>query len=366
MKVLVESVLPSRQPNGGVDLRSDTVTTPTASMRVAMALATCGDDVFADDPTVNALEKECATMFEKEAALFVPTGTMGNLISVLVHCETRASEVILGDASHIHIYEQGGISQFGGVHPRPLPNLPDGTIDLELVKQTIRPDDVHFPTTRLLVLENTHNKKGGRVLKLEYLDAAGKLCREHGLKLHVDGARIFNASAAMGVPVARLLRDADSASICFSKALGAPAGSIIVGSHEFIAKSRRTRKALGGGLRQVGTLAAAALVGLRETPALLAHDHENAQLLAAGVNTIAPDLISVDMASVESNLVYINVSPPLTAAPIMDECNKRGVRILAIGPQTLRAVCHHQVSKEGALRAVEVLKEAVEAAIRSL
>eukprot|EP00242_Pyramimonas_sp_CCMP2087_P014662 CAMPEP_0198202872 /NCGR_PEP_ID=MMETSP1445-20131203/6098_1 /TAXON_ID=36898 /ORGANISM="Pyramimonas sp., Strain CCMP2087" /LENGTH=453 /DNA_ID=CAMNT_0043873995 /DNA_START=17 /DNA_END=1378 /DNA_ORIENTATION=+ len=359
MTNLVERVLQSRQTgrtDNVVDMRSDTVTTPTTSMRVAMALAAVGDDVFSDDPTVTTLERECALMCEKEAALFVPTGTMGNLISVLVHCEVRASEVILGDASHIHIYEQGNISQMGGVHPRALPNLADGTIDLDLVKQTIRPDDIHFPTTRLLILENTHNKKGGRVLKLDYMDAAGKLCREHGLKLHIDGARIFNASTALGVPVARLLKDADSASICFSKALGAPAGSMIVGGADFIRKCRRIRKALGGGMRQVGILAAAAQVALRETPSKLPQDHENAKLFAEGVNAISP-LLSVDMASVETNLVYISVLPPLTAATVAEECTKRGVLVLAIGPQTVRAVCHHQVSREKTLRALEVLKE---------
>jgi len=339
-----------------VDLRSDTVTTPTPAMRAAMALATVGDDVFEDDPTVNQLEIEMAAMAGKEAAIFVPTGTMGNLISVMVHCAERCSEAILGAESHICIYEGGGIAQVAGVHPRTLPNNADGTIDLALVEATVRADDVHFPRTRLLCLENTHNKKGGRVLSVEYMDAASEVCKKHNLKLHVDGARIFNAAASLGVPVSRLLEHADSASICLSKALGAPVGSCIVGSTEFIREARRIRKMLGGGMRQVGVLAAGAQSALAETPPRLAADHARARALAEGLAKMPA--LELNLASVESNLIYVSTKS-LPAAKLATALGERGVSLLAIGPNMIRLACHHQVLDSDVPLVLKAFEEAL-------
>uniref|UniRef100_A0A803PZD1 Aromatic amino acid beta-eliminating lyase/threonine aldolase domain-containing protein n=1 Tax=Cannabis sativa TaxID=3483 RepID=A0A803PZD1_CANSA len=267
-----------------VDLRSDTVTKPTETMRAAMAAAEVDDDVLGNDPTAFRLESEMAKIMEKEAALFVPSGTMGNLISVLVHCDIRGSEVILGHNSHIHIYENGGISTIGGVHPRTVKNNADGTMDIDSIEASIRDPkgELVYPTTRLICLENTHGNTGGRVLSVEYTDRVGEVAKKYGLKLHIDGARIFNAAVALGVPVSRLVQAADSVSVCLSKGLGAPVGTIIVGSQSFINKARRLRKTLGGGMRQVGVLCAAALVAIQENVAKLESDHKKTKFLAGG------------------------------------------------------------------------------------
>ncbi|KAJ6349329.1 hypothetical protein OIU77_006837 [Salix suchowensis] len=294
-----------------VDLRSDTVTKPTAAMRAAMANAEVADDVLDYDPTALRLETEMARVTGKEAALFVPSGTMGNLISVLVHCNIRGSEVILGSNSHIHIYENGGISTIGGVHPRTVKNNDDGTMDVDLIEAAIRDPrgEIVYPTTRLICLENTQANCGGRCLSAEYTDKVGELAKKHGLKLHIDGARIFNASIALGVPVHRLLKAADSASVCLSKGLGAPVGSVIVGSKSFIARARILRKTLGGGMRQVGILCAAALVALRENVPKLEDDHKKAKMLAEGLNQIKG--LRLNAAAVETNIVSNLVSKVL-------------------------------------------------------
>ncbi|XP_052877981.1 probable low-specificity L-threonine aldolase 2 isoform X2 [Gossypium arboreum] len=265
-----------------VDLRSDTVTKPTETMRAAMATAEVDDDVLGADPTAFRLESEVAKITGKEAGLFVSSGTMGNLISVLVHCDIRGSEVILGDNSHIHIYENGGISTIGGVHPRPVKNNEDGTMDIDSIEVAIRDPrgELVFPTTKLICLENSHANSGGRCLSAEYTDRVGELAKKNGLKLHIDGARIFNASVALGVPVQRLVQAADSVSVCLSKGLGAPVGSVIVGSKSFITKARRLRKTLGGGMRQVGFICAAAFVALKENVEKLDGDHKKAKELA--------------------------------------------------------------------------------------
>ncbi|KAF8702712.1 hypothetical protein HU200_032539 [Digitaria exilis] len=273
-----------------VDLRSDTVTKPSEAMRAAMAAADVDDDVVGVDPTAQRFQAEMAALMGKEAALFVPSGTMGNLISVLVHCDVRGSEVILGDNSHIHVYENGGISTIGGVHPKTVRNNPDGTMDLDKIVAAIRHQDLHYPTTRLICLENTQGNCGGKCLSVEYTDKVGEIAKNHGLKLHIDGARIFNASVALGVPVDRLVKAADSVSVCLSKGLGAPVGSVIVGSKAFIGKAKILRKTLGGGMRQVGVLCAAAHVAVRDTLGKLADDHRKAKVLA-------------DSASVETNMV---------------------------------------------------------------
>ncbi|KAI5423997.1 low-specificity L-threonine aldolase 1 isoform X2 [Lathyrus oleraceus] len=312
-----------------VDLRSDTVTKPTETMRVAMANAEVDDDVLGHDPSCFRLEKEMAKITGKEAALFVPSGTMGNLISVLVHCDIRGSEVILGDNSHIHIYENGGIATIGGVHPRTVRNNEDGTMDIDLIEAAIRDPkgELVYPTTRLICLENSHGNTGGRCLSVEYTDRVGEVAKKHGLKLHIDGARIFNASV-----------------VCLSKGLGAPVGSVIVGSNSFITKARRLRKTLGGGMRQVGILCAAALVALQENVEKLESDHKNARFLADGLNEIKG--LRVNTSSLETNIVYIEIEESLqtTAAKLSKDLEEYGILLMPISSSRLRVVFHHQIS----------------------
>ncbi|HNM36392.1 MAG TPA: low-specificity L-threonine aldolase, partial [Anaerolineales bacterium] len=255
-----------------VDLRSDTVTKPTPEMREAMAEAEVGDDVYGDDPTVNQLQVKAAEMLGKEAALFVPSGTMGNLLALLVHC-SRGEEVICGDKSHIYVNEAGGMAALGGIYPHPVPNQKDGTLRLEDIRASIQPDDSHRTITRLVCIENTQNMCGGVVLSVEYTKQVGQLAKEHGLKFHIDGARIFNAAAALNVDIKELVAPADSVMFCLSKGLVAPIGSMLVGTKEFIAKAHRLRKMLGGGMRQVGVMAAAGLVSLDVMTGRLKQDH---------------------------------------------------------------------------------------------
>ncbi|XVE62738.1 hypothetical protein DITRI_Ditri06bG0143100 [Diplodiscus trichospermus] len=329
-----------------VDLRSDTVTKPTEAMRAAMATAEVDDDVLGADPTAFQLESEVAKIMGKEAGLFVPSGTMGNLISVLVHCDTRGSEVILGDNSHIHVYENGGISTIGGVHPRPVKNNEDGTIDINLIEAAIRDPrgELVYPTTRLICLENSHANTGGRCLSVEYTDRVGELAKKHGLKLHIDGARIFNAAMALEVPVHRLVQAADSVSVCLSKGLGAPVGSVIVGSKSFITKARRLRKTLGGGMRQVGFICAAAFVALQENLCKLEGDHKKAKMLAEGLNQIKG--LRVNVAAVETNIIYFDVveGSKITAEKLCKNLEEHGVLVMPEGPSRMRIVLHHQIS----------------------
>jgi threonine aldolase len=325
-----------------IDLRSDTITQPTAEMRRAMAEARVGDDVFGDDPTVNCLEETAAARLGKEAAVFVASGTMGNLAALLAHCG-RGDEVILGHLSHTHINEQGGISGLGGIHPRVLPNRPDGTLDLDEAAAAIRTDNIHYPRTRVLALENTHNLCNGVPLPVGYMMAAGRLTRARGVALHVDGARIFNAAVALGVDVRELVADADSVTFCLSKGLGAPVGSLICGSRTFIHEARRARKALGGGMRQAGVLAAAGLVALNTMVDRLAEDHANAAALADGL-AVLPGIV-VDPVAVRTDIVYFRLDrPDLTAAELAARLEAAGVRILALGPNRLRAVTNHHVT----------------------
>ncbi|KAJ4719735.1 putative L-allo-threonine aldolase [Melia azedarach] len=329
-----------------VDLRSDTVTKPTEAMRAAMANAEVDDDVLTYDPTAFRLETEMAKVMGKEAALFVPSGTMGNLISVLVHCDIRGSEVILGDNSHIHIYENGGISTIGGVHPKTVKNNRDGTMDIDLIEAAIRDPkgELVYPTTRLICLENSQANCGGRCLSVEYTDRVGEIAKQHGLKLHIDGARIFNAAVALGVPVHRLVQAADSVSVCLSKGLGAPVGSVIVGSRDFVNKARRLRKTLGGGMRQVGILCAAALVALQENVGKLEGDHKKAKMLAEGLNQI--EGLKVDLDIVETNIVYFDVIEGLkmNAESLCKNMEEHGVLVMPESSSRIRVVLHHQIS----------------------
>ena len=336
----------------GIDLRSDTVTKPTREMRRAMMEADVGDDVYGEDPTMNLLEKEAANIFSKESALFVPSGTMGNLICVMLHCSGQGEEVLLGDSSHIGLYEQGGLSSIGGVYARTVRTMPDGTLDLEDLCRKIMPDDIHCSLTRLVCVENTHNIMGGRVLSLEYMDKIAELTKSHHLKLHVDGARIFNAATALGVPVAALVEHADSVMFCLSKSLGAPVGSIIAGSTTFISRARRLRKSLGGGIRQAGVLAAPGLIALQNMSQMLAVDHKNAQRLAVGLATMEGLGIVIDPKCVETNIVnFIIKHPQLNVEQLLEKLVQPSqdgleVKMLLVGPNTVRAVTHHQISEQ--------------------
>ncbi|XP_044979967.1 probable low-specificity L-threonine aldolase 2 [Hordeum vulgare subsp. vulgare] len=344
-----------------VDLRSDTVTKPSEAMRAAMAAADVEDDILGSDPTARRFEAEMARIMGKEAALFVPSGTMANLISVLVHCDTRGSEVILGDNSHIHVYEHGGISTLGGVHPKTIPNDPDGTMDIDKIVAAVRSRDgsLYYPITRLVCLENTQGNCGGKCLSVEYTDKVGEVAKTHGLKLHIDGARIFNASAALGVPVDRLVRAADSVSVGLAKGIGAPIGSVIVGSKAFIHKATILRKTLGGGIRQVGILCAAAEVAVRDTVGKLADDHRKAKVLADGLKKI--EHFTVDLASVETNLVFFDMADArISPAKLCQILEQRNVLATPIGSKSVRLAVHYQISDGDVQYTLKCIEEAVE------
>ena len=315
-----------------------------AQMRAAMAAAEVGDDVMGDDPTVQRLERDTAQLLGKAAGLFVPSGTMSNLLAVCTWCSERGSEFVVGSAAHIHIYEQGGTASLGGVHPRVVPNAEDGTMSLADIEACVRPDDVHFAQLRLVCLETTHNKCGGVPLPLDYIDAVGALTKRHGLALHIDGARICNAAVALGEPVARVAAAADSVSVCLSKGLGAPVGSVLVGPADFILKARRLRKALGGGMRQAGVIAAAALVALEEILPRLGEDHANMTRLAAGLNSVPG--VSLRGGEVpRTNIAFLELAPSIEFAELQAELRKRGIAVSG-APGLMRVVTHHQVSAE--------------------
>lgn len=327
-----------------IDLRSDTVTLPSPDMREAICRAELGDDVFGEDPTVTELERLVADRLGQEAGLLVASGTMGNLASVLTHC-SRGDEVILGDQCHTFYYEAGGIAALGGVHPRTVANQADGTLRLEEVEAAIRPDNVHFPRTRLVCLENTHNRCGGAVLTAEYTQAVVELARRHGMAVHLDGARIFNAAVALGIDVRELVRGVDSISLCLSKGLAAPVGSVICGPKAFIAQARRIRKVLGGGMRQAGIIAAAGIVALEQMIERIRDDHENARRLAQGIAGMGG--LSVDLAAVQTNIVCFQVADR-TLAPdtFLPKLAAAGVKMLCVGPGRIRAVTHYGITAE--------------------
>lgn len=335
-----------------VDLRSDTVTRPTPAMREAVARAEVGDDVFGDDPTVNALQERIAAMLGKEAALFVPTGTQSNLCALLGHCE-RGDEYIAGQMAHTYRWEAGGGAVFGSIQPQPLAHQADGTLALADIEAAIKPDDPHFARTRLLALENT---LGGRVMPLSYLREATALARRHGLATHLDGARLFNAAVAMGGDAranARAMAELfDSVSVCFSKGLGAPAGSALVGSKALIAKARRVRKMAGGTMRQAGVLAAAAQHALDHHIERLADDHARARRLGAGLQGLA----GVNVQMPQTNMVFIDL-PRERAAAVVASLRERGV--LATGLYQLRLVTHLDIDDAGVDHAIDVLRDAL-------
>ncbi len=338
-----------------IDLRSDTVTRPTAAMRAAMLAAPLGDDVFGDDPSVNALQQRIATLLGKEAALFVPSGTQSNLVAVMSHCQ-RGDEYVVGQQAHTYRWEAGGAAVLGSVQPQPIEHQPDGSLLLSDIEAAIKPDDAHFARTRLLALENTI---GGKVLGLAYLADATGLARRHGLATHLDGARLFNAAVALGVePMARAHEIAsffDSVSVCFSKGLGAPVGSALVGSRELIARAHRWRKMLGGGMRQAGMLAAAASHALEHHVERLADDHALAQRLAEGLN----GLPGLTVEPPQTNIVFASVQGA-RAAGLVAHLEARGV--LATGGlygqmQRLRFVTHLDVDAAGVDRAIAAARE---------
>ena len=328
-----------------IDLRSDTVTQPTAAMRAAMVAAELGDDVFGDDPTVNALQARIAALLGKEAALFVPTGTQSNLCALMAHCQ-RGDEYLVGQMAHTYRWEGGGAAVLGSIQPQPLAQQADGSIRLEDIEAAIKPDDAHFAKSRLLTLENTW---GGQVLPLPYIEAATALARSKGLATHLDGARLFNAAVASGVAAGEIARHFDSVSVCFSKGLGAPVGSALVGSREFISRAHRIRKMLGGGMRQAGVLAAAALHALDHHVERLAEDHAHARALAEGLQGLA----GVSVQAPQTNIVFVDLAPERSAG-VVDRLRAAGV--LCTGLYRLRFVTHLDVSAADIQRAVYVLR----------
>ncbi|MCY4145634.1 MAG: low-specificity L-threonine aldolase [Chloroflexi bacterium] len=285
-----------------IDLRSDTVSHPTPAMRAAMAKAAVGDDVYHDDPTVNQLEADAAALLGKEAAVFVSSGTQGNLCALLAHCG-RGESILIGDTSHIFRYEQGGMAQLGGILPQTVSVQADGSMRLDELQAAINPDDEHMPKTRLVAIENTHNAAGGVPLSAEYTAQVADFARRNRLRFHIDGARIFNAAAAFGVEPKTLAEGADSLTFCLSKGLCAPVGSVLVGDAAFIQRARRARKVLGGSMRQAGVLAAAGLIALHEMRLRLRDDHANAQLLAEGLSEIS----GVTIMSQNTNFVTVSL-----------------------------------------------------------
>jgi threonine aldolase len=323
-------------------------------MREAMAKAEVGDDVLGDDPTVNRLQAMAAERMGKDAALFVPSGTMGNLGAVLSHCG-RGDEVILGDQAHTFIFEAGGVAALGGVHPRTVATQSDGTLPLDAIERAIRGEDIHYPISRLICLENTHNRCGGVALTSEYTRSVGELARRHDLKLHLDGARIFNAAAALGLPASSLAGPADSVTFCLSKALCAPVGSVLCGDEAFIYRARRIRKQLGGGMRQAGVLAAAGIVALETMVERLGEDHVRAKRLASGLRRLPGVTVEVDPPP--TNMVYVDLAPEAGAdgKALEDALLKDEILIHAVGPRRIRFVLHYWIDDEGVDRTVEAI-----------
>jgi threonine aldolase len=323
-----------------IDLRSDTVTQPTAAMREAMMAAELGDDVYGEDPTVNRLEVWLANELGFEAALFVPTGTMSNLLGLMAHCE-RGDEYIVGQQAHTYKYEGGGAAVLGSIQPQPIEGETDGSLDLAKVEAAIKQDDFHFARTRLLALENTMQ---GKVLPLDYLAAARELTHRRGLSLHLDGARLYNAAVKLGVPAREITRHFDTVSVCLSKGLGAPVGSVLCGSTALIAKARRLRKMVGGGMRQAGVLAAAGLYALKHQVQRLAEDHANAARLGAALTNLG---YSVE--PVQTNMVYVQLGE--RAGQVKAFMAERGIAVSA-APR-LRLVTHLDVGTAGVERVIE-------------
>jgi len=339
-----------------VDLRSDTVTKPTPEMREAMAEAEVGDDVYRDDPTVNKLEAVAAEKLGKEASIFVPSGTMGNLLALLVHCQ-RGDEVIVGNKSHIYLNEAGGMSALGGIQPCPIQNQKDGTLALDDILASIRTEDVHHPITRLVCLENTQNICGGVPLTAEYTRQVGELTQKNGLALHIDGARIFNSAAAQNVDVKDLVAPADSVMFCLSKGLASPIGSMLVGTEKFISRARHLRKMVGGGMRQVGVIAAAGLISVEKMTTRLGDDHVHAKKLGDALRQISG--IVLDDGSPLTNMIYFTLadSVKLNAHQTAERMKEHGVLVDPDDTRRFRLVTHYWIDDDAVERTVSAFKK---------
>ena len=336
-----------------IDLRSDTVTHPTEEMRRAMYQAEVGDDVYGEDPTVNALEKMAADMMGKEAALFTASGTMSNLIAVLSQTR-RGDEIIVGSQAHTFMAEVGGASALGGVMVRTVPQRSrTARLPWPVIEGAIRGQNIHYPPTTLLCLENTHNMCGGAVLTAEYTAAAARLAHQHGVRVHIDGARIFNAAVALGVPASRLVKDADSVSFCLSKGLSAPVGSLLCGTAGFVQSARKYRKMVGGGMRQVGIIAAAGIVALNTMIDRLAEDHANARRLADGLSGIKG--FTVTRHEVMTNIVMFELDASIPGPDLLRSAGARSVKLSHRGGQLFRAVTHRMVSTADVDEAVRII-----------
>jgi threonine aldolase len=349
-------------PEAIIDLRSDTVTRPTAAMREAMARADLGDDVFGDDPTVNRLQEVAAARLGKEAALFVPSGTQANQIALFVHCRP-GDDVLVGDGAHQMCFESGGGGALSGVQFSVIGGGPfAGAFGPEELLAAVKPDNAHYPPTRLVSIENTHNRAGGRVWSLQAVEAVADAARSRGLALHLDGARLWNAEVASGVAAARFAACFDTVSCCLSKGLGAPVGSLLVGTRALIGRALRYRKMLGGGMRQAGVLAAAGLFALEHHVTRLAQDHANAHRFAE-LAAAAPRL-AVDVATVETNIVMIDVRAggPITADELVRRARERGLLLTTMGARRIRAVTHLDVDRAACERAAAILVELCRAA----
>ena len=350
-----------------IDLRSDTVTLPSDDMRKAIVMANLGDDVFGEDPTVNKLEEIAANMLGKDAGLLVPSGTMGNLVSILVHCP-RGTEIILGDKAHTFVFEAGGISAFGGIHSRQLKNQPDGIIKISDIQSAIRVDNIHFPKTSAIALENTHNLCNGSPLSPDYIKDVAQIAHNNDMKLHIDGARIFNAAVAFDVDVKNLVMSADSVTFCLSKGLAAPIGSVIFGSKEFIYHARRNRKALGGGMRQAGIIAAAGIYSLDNMLDQIKEDHKNAQRLAEGIDKI--EGLWIDLENIKTNILYFDIEKGKDRGEKLTHQTKNieiypfeiaqdNVRFFESRPGHFRLVTHYGITRDDIEKTLEVLDKMV-------
>ncbi|KAK6750669.1 hypothetical protein RB195_002565 [Necator americanus] len=349
-----------------IDLRSDTVTLPSPEMREAMANALVGDDVYGEDKTINDLETRCATLFGKEAGLFVVSGTMGNLLAVMAHCQ-RGDEIIVGTQNHIHRWEQGNYAQLAGISATTLPVNSDGTMNLEDIEESIRVNDIHMPHTSLICLENTHNYAGGRVLPLEYLKAVYDIAARHNVRVHIDGARIFNAAVALGVKIADIAQYGDSVMMCFSKGLGAPVGSILVGSKDFIKSARRRRKALGGGWRQGGILAAAAHVSLDKAEETIRRDHANAKKLASGINGITPDSLKKAIHAFDSgitNMVILKCGDGISPSQVQKFFHSNGVLMMVFDTTRIRIVLNWGVTEGDVDRVLNIYRKFIDSVVK--
>jgi threonine aldolase len=342
-----------------IDLRSDTVTKPTPEMREAMLKAEVGDDVYEDDPTVNRLQEMAASLLGKEDALFVASGTMGNLLALLTHCQ-RGEEVILGESSHIYLNEVAGMAALGGMQACPVKNQSDGTLALGDIRASIRTEDVHHAITRLVCIENTQNICGGVPLTAAYTKSVGELAHENNLRFHIDGARIFNSAVAQNISVKELVAPADSVMFCLSKGLCAPIGSMLVGSKTFIKRARHLRKMLGGGMRQVGVIAAAGIYSLENMIERLDDDHARAKKLADGLRQVKG--LIVDAGSPATNMVYFNLSDEvkLNAEQISVEMGKRGVIIGPEDARRFRLVTHYWIDDAAVEKTVSAFREIVQ------